>query len=173
VRQLAWHTWDLEEFREIFGLWIKTSVILHGYLPSMSNSHLSSPSIDLSHQSVTLLDCRGQFDFDAGPLTDLAARSGRLAAEQIASRVLEDLALRLGGLQDARQNADFAQLPKQALRIAAVAGQIGLSELACAARHVATSATQADGVAVEATLHRLERAFDLAVTQIWSEVWVF
>ncbi len=122
---------------------------------------------------MTLLDCRGLFDFDPGPLSELAARSGRRAAEDIATRVLEDLALRLGGLQTVRRTADFARLPKQALLIAAVGEQIGLCELASAARHVAISADQADGVAVEATLNRLERAFDLAVTQIWSEVGLF
>ncbi|MFN2306951.1 MAG: hypothetical protein ABR504_08240 [Paracoccaceae bacterium] len=139
----------------------------------MSQVHPFPPSGTVPHLPVTLLDCRGLFDFDPRPLSELAAGSGRRAAEDIAPRVLEDLALRLGGLQTARQTADFAQLPKQALRIAAVGEQIGLCELACAARHVATSADQADGVAVEATSNRLERAFDLAVTQIWSEVGLF
>jgi len=41
-------------------------------------------------------------------------------------------------------------------------------EVARAARHVSNCADQGDGIALEATLARLERAYDLAISEIWD-----
>ena len=48
-----------------------------------------------------------------------------------------------------------------------VGAQIGLTDVIEAAAHVARCAGQCDGVALSATVARLERAFDVAVTQVW------
>ena len=118
--------------------------------------------------TVTVLDCKGRLGLDPAPLALISTARGEGAAEQTACRALEDLATRLADMQDARWRSGFGDLPPPAQRFAAIAEQIGLTELAQAARHVATAASQADGVALEATMQRLERAFDLAVTHIWN-----
>lgn len=122
---------------------------------------------------VSVLDCPCALNLDPAPLAALVDRHGRQVAEEMTSRALEELARRLADLHEPRGRGLFAELCLPALRISSVAEHLGLREMSEAARHVATAASQADGVAVEATLHRLERAFDLAVTQIWSEAALF
>ena len=49
-----------------------------------------------------------------------------------------------------------------------MAAQIGLLDVSQSAAGVADASQGRDGVALSATLARLERAFDLAVTEIWQ-----
>ena len=117
---------------------------------------------------VTVLQCNRTAAMDPGPLSEIYRNLGDKVAEETICRALEDLALRLNGLQDMRNATNFRDLTRQAQRMAAVADGIGLTEVAVAARHVATCAGQQDGVALEATLCRLERGFDLAISQVWD-----
>jgi hypothetical protein len=57
---------------------------------------------------------------------------------------------------------------KPARRIGLIATQIGLTEVSTAAGHVVECLEQLDGIALEATLARLERGFDVAVSEIWN-----
>jgi hypothetical protein len=57
---------------------------------------------------------------------------------------------------------------KPARRVGLVAGRLGLVEVATAAGHVRICLKQADGAAIEATMARLERGFDLAVSEVWN-----
>jgi hypothetical protein len=93
---------------------------------------------------------------------------GDVAAENTVVRTLEDLAVRLNGLHDLRAICAFADMVRPAERLAGVAEQVGLVEVSNAARHVANCAAQAEGVALEATLARLERAYDRAIAEIWD-----
>lgn len=96
------------------------------------------------------------------------AVKGQAEAEEMICRVLEDIAHRLYALQVAKYYHAFDQVAKPARRITQVAAQIGLTDVSRTAAHVATAARQADGVALSATLARLERGFDIAVTEIWT-----
>jgi hypothetical protein len=98
----------------------------------------------------------------------LAAAQVDSEAEEMICRVLEDIAHRLDALQVAKDHHAFDQVAKPARRITQVAAQIGLTDVSRTADHVATAARQADGVAFSATLARLERGFDIAVTEIWT-----
>lgn len=118
--------------------------------------------------TVTVLQCNRNPAMDPGPLSEIYKDLGDKVAEETICRALEDLAIRLNRLQDMRVTAGFAEMTRQSNRMAAVAQVIGLTEVATAARHVATCATQKDGVALEATLSRLERGFDLAISQVWD-----
>ena len=83
-------------------------------------------------------------------------------------RTLSDIARRLSDLKSRQDRGLFSDIPTGARRIAAVSGQIGLVELSSVAEHVATASAQNDAVAVEAIMSRLERCFDLAMTEVWD-----
>ena len=117
---------------------------------------------------VVFLNCPLQLHFDPAPLQLLFDQKERHIAEEVVCRMLEDMALRLDMLQRGWAGRNFAQMHKPANRIGLIAKQLGLVEVANSARHVHTCLRQADGVAIEATMARLERGFDIAVSEIWT-----
>lgn len=117
---------------------------------------------------VIALNCVGEMFIDPVPLRALFARKSDADAEEIICRMLEDIAVRLDVLQRGLLTHDFDMMMRPARRIALVASQIGLLEVVTAAEHVRTCLTQEDGVALEATIARLERSFDVAVNEVWS-----
>ncbi len=115
-----------------------------------------------------MLECGSPPRIDPAPLSTIYAEMGAEVAEDTICRVLEDIARRMNGLQDQRRACQFKELVRPAMRIGAVARQIGLTEVSQAADHVATAAGQSDPIALEATIRRLERGFDAAICQIWD-----
>jgi hypothetical protein len=93
---------------------------------------------------------------------------GEREAEEMICQVLENIAFKLDSLQCAKAAHSFESIKKPARGIMNVGQQIGLIEVTEAAAHVSLCAEQRDGVALSATMARLERAFDIAVTQIWQ-----
>lgn len=134
----------------------------------MENITHLRPSAANPEQDVVILRCSDQMHFDPAPLNRLFAVKDVAEAEEVICRVLEDIALRLDLMQTDMAKSAFAKLKKPAGRIAAVADQIGLKEVAMAANHVSTCLEQRDGVALEATMARLERGFDVAVAEVWN-----
>lgn len=117
---------------------------------------------------VIALCCLHSPQFDAQPLRDLFAQKEPHVAEEIICRMLEDIAMSLDQLQRGLAARAFDQMRKSARRAAVVATQLGLTEVALAATHVKTCLAQHDGIALEATLARLERGFDVAVNTVWE-----
>lgn len=130
-------------------------------------SSISTPVGEIS-SVLTMLQRGGHLQLDPVPLTQIYAKMGVEAAENAVCRTLEDLALRLGALMDLRTTCAFPDMVRPAKTMACVADQVGLLEVARAARHVSNCAEMADGIALEATLARLERAYDLAISEIWD-----
>ncbi|PUB15472.1 hypothetical protein DFP92_10492 [Yoonia sediminilitoris] len=130
-------------------------------------THLQ-PNVAPQEQDVVILRCPDQMHFDPAPLNRLFALKDAAEAEEVICRVLEDIALRLDMMQTDMAKSAFSKLVKPAARIAAVADQIGLTEVAIAAGHVSQCLEQRDGVALEATMARLERGFDVAVSEVWN-----
>lgn len=128
----------------------------------------SLASTPLSQGSVTVLHCPDKLALDPAPLAKIYAQMGEAEAEDMVCRALENIAQRLDRLQDARRANAFDQMENPARRVAVVAKQIGLTEVAQAGYFVADCARSMDGVALGATLARLERAFDTAVSQVWN-----
>lgn len=118
--------------------------------------------------SVTVLQFRGTLRLDPDPLADIYASQGEDAAEDTVCRTLADIANRISDVQDIHDRCALAEIPLRARRISAIAGQIGLTEVALSAAHLGNAAAQGNGIAVEATLSRLERCFDLAMTEVWA-----
>ena len=117
--------------------------------------------------TVTQLRCREMMRLDYEPVEHIFASKGEHEAEEMVCRVLEDIAYKLDALQCAKAAHSFDGIMKPARRIVTVGAQIGLTDVIEAAAHVTRCAEQGDGVALSATVARLERAFDVAVTQIW------
>jgi len=118
--------------------------------------------------AVSFLQCRTTVQVDPEPVDYICNIKGFHETEELICRVLENIALRLDALQIAKQNHAFDDVVKPARRIVQVAMQIGLTEVSCAAGHVGVAAHAADGVALGAVMARLERGFDLAVSEIWN-----
>ena len=117
---------------------------------------------------VCILQHQCDLQLDPTPLADIYASKGEVAASETVCRALEDMAERLNRLVLSHARAENCELIAPASRIAAIADQIGLVEVAKSARSVANSAGQSNAVALDATLSRLERCFDVAINQVWS-----
>lgn len=115
-----------------------------------------------------MLNCQHQLFFDPSPLVRLFAERDAEDAEDIVCRMLEDIALRLDMLQRALAVSAFSKMRRPAVRIGVVADHIGLTEVSVAAGHVGTCIVQQDWIALDATMARLERAFDMAVSEVWN-----
>ena len=118
--------------------------------------------------TVAMLRCAAPDHIDGEPVAHIVASKGQPEAEEMICRVLEDIAYRLDALQVAKNAHAFDSVAKPARRIVHVAAQIGLLDVSKSAVGVADASQGRDGVALSATLARLERAFDLAVTEIWQ-----
>jgi hypothetical protein len=134
----------------------------------MKQKMIPQASAAQSPSPVRVLQFKGQLWLDPDPLANLLQAYGEDAAEDTVCRTLADIGTRLTELRTIHHMCRFADMMMPARRIAAISGQIGLTELALAATHVSDAARQGNGVALEATLGRLERCFDLAMTEVWS-----
>ena len=125
------------------------------------------PALGTSNDVVPL-SCHDRMHFDPAPLTRLFAERDTQAAEDVVCRMLEDIAMRLDMLQRARAEHAFANMDRPAQRIGVVADQMGLTEVAVAVDHVRRCLLQQDWIALDATMARLERGFDTAVSEVWG-----
>ena len=132
-----------------------------------NNLYFLAPVPD-QENDVVVLCCVDLLHFDPSVLNRFFDEKNPDEAEEAVCRILEDIAMGLDLLQRGRAESDLVAMAKPARRIATVASQIGLSEVAMAANHVTNCLDAADGVALEATLARLERGFDIAVSEIWN-----
>ena len=118
--------------------------------------------------AIAVLRCREEFNMDPAPLMHLFGSLPDHEAEDIVCRALEDMAQRLNILQNLRAVGDFDAIALPAERVATIADQIGLIEVSFIAGHIQSAARMGCGVALGATMARLERAFDAAVSHIWD-----
>ncbi len=117
---------------------------------------------------VIVLNCHQQLHFDPTPLVRLFAEKELHEAEDTVCQMLEDIAMRLDALQRALTSLDFDMMKRPARRIEMMADRLGLMEVAITAAHVLNCLKQRDGVALDATMARLERGFDIAVSEVWN-----
>ena len=125
--------------------------------------HMTEPDPD-----VVFLRCPDQLHFDPKPLKHLFAHKAAPDAEEIVCCVLEVIAMRLDVMQTEMAQNAFDKIPRPANQIKVVADQIGLKEVVVSVSHVASCVQQRDGIALKATMARLERAFDRAVSEVWN-----
>ena len=123
-------------------------------------------------QTIAVLRCHEPANVDPAPVRAFADSHTSAEVEDMICRALEDIALRLDRLQAARLAGAFEEFDSSARRIAVIAEGLGLSDVACAARHVGNAASSQSAVAVAATLTRLERCFDAGISAVWDAPWM-
>lgn len=119
--------------------------------------------------SVYVMNFGREHDIDMTPYHSMVAEKGKNETEKIVSRVLEDIAVRLDDLQLNVASHEFKNITRQARRIQQVAMGIGLLDVQNIAANVGIAAAQQDGVAVDAIVSRLERAFEAVFNLNWSD----
>lgn len=117
---------------------------------------------------IAVLRCRDEFALDPGPLKALYAAKSHADAEASVCRALEEIASRLDRLHVARTSGQYDKIAEPARRVGVIAGGLGLTGIQQIAEDVAVAAEGRSGVAVSATMARLERCFDQAVSGIWD-----
>ena len=137
--------------------------------PMTNVTYLSAPHMGSSARArVTPLQCPAPMLFDPAPVRSIYARLPLAEAEDLICRFLEDIAQRLDDLQRALACREYENVDRPARRVVLAASHLGLLDVVESAQHVRACLLQEDGIALHATTARLERAFDLAVNEVWN-----
>lgn len=102
--------------------------------------------------------------FDEDILERLTKDLGPSVAENILCRALEDLAIRFDHIRHEYSEGNERSLRKSVRALIPIADQIGLPSLSTIARDVLTCIDRGEGVAIAATLCRLLRSGELAIS---------
>ena len=117
---------------------------------------------------VNLLEQAEPVCVDIACVEMLYRRLGPIAAENLMSRAVEDLAVLLSGAEAQLAAGEFEGLDAAMRDIVAIADQIGLAGLSLVAGHVSDSIATRNGAALAATMARLGRIGARALTAIWD-----
>ncbi|MEM9350825.1 MAG: hypothetical protein AAGA47_11220 [Pseudomonadota bacterium] len=105
---------------------------------------------------------------DETAISALRAQMGEAGAEGVMNRALEEIANRLTLIERCHFEGEREALWKAAKGLIGISEQIGLISVAGASRGVADCALGRDRVALNATMGRLIRLGDRALTAVWS-----
>lgn len=101
-------------------------------------------------------------------LEELYQQLGPVAAENVISRAMEELAVRLAKVARAYNRRDLNEIRKIAHSIKVIADQVGMSTLGCVAADVAALTARNDGAALAATTARLTRLGERSLMAVWD-----
>lgn len=119
-------------------------------------------------EKVTVLAPRERAGLDAERLDMLCMQVGPAAAEDMVCRAMEELAGRLGHIEELYFAEDRSLLRKNVRALVAIAEQIGMMGVGRVARDVMTCIDDGDDTALAATLARLARTGERSLTEIWD-----
>ena len=122
-----------------------------------------SPNAD-----VVALQSRRADHFDPTPLVRLAADLAPHVVDEVICEMLEGLAGCLERLRELLAQGEIDSMHRPAGRLSALARDLGMIEVGRASHHVRDCLLQHNLVALDATMARLERGFDVAVSEVWS-----
>lgn len=105
---------------------------------------------------------------DVERLVALYANAGEKGAEAVIARTVDDIGCRLAEIGRFAEEGRYAHLSRTAARAAALARTIGMATMARVALDVADASTRADLPALEATVARLFRVADAAMSTVWD-----
>ncbi|WP_134678624.1 hypothetical protein [Paracoccus ravus] len=117
---------------------------------------------------IARLALEEQMTIDRQRLDAIVAELGNVAAMQIISAALEQLALAMTRTVEAVDKGDLASVTRDADRLARLAWQLGLVTMAGVAVDVGRCAEGRDQAALLATAARLRRIGGLSLTRIWD-----
>ncbi|MFP7569230.1 hypothetical protein [Marivita sp. S2033] len=115
-------------------------------------------------EQISVLHPRDAAYFDEEALSALSRDLGPSVAENILCRALEDIALRLTQIREDYGEGDQRALRKGVRSLVPIVEQIGLSGIAAIARDVLICVDRGEGVALAATLCRLLRSGEMAIS---------
>ena len=101
-------------------------------------------------------------------LKELYLQLGPNGAENVISRAMEELAVRLAKVSRAYGSGRLDEVQKVAHSIAGIADQIGMSVLGGVAKDVALLTKRNDGAALAATAARLSRLGERSLMAVWE-----
>ncbi|MEQ3624551.1 MAG: hypothetical protein ABNH26_04500 [Celeribacter sp.] len=107
---------------------------------------------------------------DPDRLGVLYAQLGNDGAVEVMCRAMDALAGRLADLDGLEALGDLRAIAKLSHSLIGIADQIGMAAVARVAGDVATCARRGDAVALAATLSRLRRQADRALSALWQDV---
>lgn len=113
---------------------------------------------------IAVLHPRDTAYFDEETLNTLSRDLGPSVAENIVCRALEDLAVRLTQIRTEYAEGDQRALRKSVKSAIPILEQIGLPKMARVASDVLTCVDKGEGVALAATLCRLLRCGEMAIS---------
>lgn len=124
----------------------------------------------VSHHDASIVRMTGSTDckIDADEFATLLQAKGAQVAEDVVFSALEDMAAKIEKLRIFWEEGRFDDMPKLARRLGKIAGASGLTSVDEACEAMTGAIESADAVATAATLDRVDRSFDAAVTQIWQ-----
>jgi hypothetical protein len=105
---------------------------------------------------------------DQDRLGGLYTQLGEAGAEDVICRAVEELAVRLSHSERLWRAGNWNQLRKSTRSLVAIADQVGMCQLARAARGVTRAIDADDPVAVSSTLARLLRIGEKSLTAVWD-----
>lgn len=105
---------------------------------------------------------------DAGCLERLCRRLGAAAAEGYVAERVEEISDRLADIDWLHRNGGMAEVQQDALRVARLCTDIGLTSLGRAARDLAEVARRGDRAAFAAVWQRVVRIGDRSLAQVWE-----
>lgn len=105
---------------------------------------------------------------DRDRIVELGMRLGPIAAEDLISRTMEDLAVLLAQVSRAYDAHDLDAVIGYAKRIGEQAQHIGMTKLARVAGDVLTLASRADAAALAAVVRRLARLGEKSLMAVWD-----
>ena len=120
--------------------------------------------------NVARMDLEEPVGLDPDRLGVLYAQLGNAGAVEVMCRAMDALAGRLAELDGLQARGDLRAIAKLAHSLIGIADQIGMAAVAHVAGDVTACARSGDAVALAATLSRLHRQADGALTALWQDV---
>lgn len=117
---------------------------------------------------VTALAVNEAIQVDARRVGDIVNELGEMAAQNVISLALEQMAVSLTAVEQALDRDDHADAIAHAERLSRLAWQIGLPSLAGVAVDVASCAERGDLTSLNAVRARLSRVGNRSLTEIWE-----
>ena len=115
-------------------------------------------------EHVAVLHPRDTAFFDEDTLNALSRELGPSVAENILCRALEDMAVRLAQIREEYADGDERALRKSIRSLIPIAEQVGLPGVSAIAGDVLICVDRGEGVALAATLCRLLRSSEMAIS---------
>ena len=134
----------------------------------MTQNTLQKNDLSIQMAEVSLLRPLPEFEVQPEPFMSLIQDGGVSHAEDAIFSSLESIALNIEQACQDRRGGQFGGLDSIATDIKAVSERMGFTTVFTAAQNLRFALETGNTISIDATLARLERAFEALVTKIWD-----